>query len=115
MWWKYSLKFIIDLYLKKEASKDLIKDWAVAYESETGDSSLINITPDELLLTITKFNGLSYYNRLFGTFTKSYILHNLADEARYSLSNANGISLIGSRSRTNTYSKYFTFVTAPHP
>jgi len=40
MWWKTSLNNLIDLIYKDEANEDLIKDWLIAYEYETGDSSL---------------------------------------------------------------------------
>jgi len=45
MWWKNSLKEVVDqVYLSNEIdAKEILKDWLVAYEVETRDKSLRNI------------------------------------------------------------------------
>lgn len=49
MWWKNSLNNLVSLIYNGEASEDLIKDWIVAYEYETGDTSLSNVIIPDIL------------------------------------------------------------------
>jgi len=54
-WWKYSLNHIIkEIY--NDAEEDLIKDWLVAYESETGDKSLRMVTSPYILISSLLFS-----------------------------------------------------------
>jgi len=60
IWWKKSLNNILKLNLNKKDSDELIKDWLVAYESETNDKSLQNISLKQLMVLIA--NRSNYIN-----------------------------------------------------
>ena len=49
-WYKKNLEYIVNQIYNEGANKDLIKDFLVAYEAESGDKSLRNIDNSKLFL-----------------------------------------------------------------
>jgi len=52
MWWKTSLNNLVNLTYSGKGSKELIKDWLVAYEYDTGDTSLRKLKRLDILTSV---------------------------------------------------------------
>ena len=64
-WYKENLDHIVNQIYKGEGNSELIRDFLVAYEAESGNKSLRNVNNGELFLNVILFNfGSRVFSRI---------------------------------------------------